>query len=775
MVLYMRFPAPHPFSAHRRIISAFLTLVCMTAISAGAAERPEIEPLAASAARAFHAGQFEAAIDAWTRAALVAADEQDAASETRALLGKGEAYLAIGRYPEGIESLQRALALARRGGDRALLTAASASLGNGYLLSGRTDEAVELLTRGRELALEIGHGVVAASASSNLGRAFAAQGRMEEAAQVYRQAISDARASGGAVLAAKTRVNLARTLEEAGRGEEAQIERDRALEELNVLPSSHDKAYALISLARLYDESESAAPKTERKMKAFNALEEARRTAESLGDSRSLSYALGYQARLYQHAGSIDEALDLTRWALQVAQRVAAPEIAYRWQWQTGRLLAAQGDRDAAIESYRRAVFTLQSIRSDLLTTYQRSTTSFREQVGPLFLELADLELQRAVTLDDSKAREESLRNVRDTVEILKGVELSDYFQDDCVAALKSRTVGIDQIAERTAAIYPVIFDDRIEILMSLPDGIKLFTSRIDSRELDNTVRALRAGLERRITHQYRRPAKQVYEWFIGPIENELQSQNIETLVIIPDGVLRLVPMAALYDGEKFLVEKYAVATSPGLTLTDPTPIERQKARVLLTGLTESVQGFPALPNVDEEIETIRELYGGTVLQDEAFVQENVASELKGTSYSIVHVATHGQFSRDVSNSFVLTYDGRLDMDELEQYMGITSVRDKPIELLTLSACQTAAGDDRAALGLAGIAVKAGARSALATLWFINDRASALLVSEFYAQLRDPSLSKAVALQRAQLKLLDDRRYRHPIYWSPFLLIGNWL
>lgn len=97
------------------------------------------------------------------------------------------------------------------------------------------------------------------------------------------------------------------------------------------------------------------------------------------------------------------------------------------------------------------------------------------------------------------------------------------------------------------------------------------------------------------------------------------------------------------------------------------------------------------------------------------------------------------------------------------------------MELLTLSACQTAAGDDRAALGLAGVAVKAGARSALATLWFINDQATALLITEFYHQLRDPDLSKAKALQRAQLILLNDRRYQHPGYWSPFLLIGNWL
>jgi CHAT domain-containing protein len=92
-----------------------------------------------------------------------------------------------------------------------------------------------------------------------------------------------------------------------------------------------------------------------------------------------------------------------------------------------------------------------------------------------------------------------------------------------------------------------------------------------------------------------------------------------------------------------------------------------------------------------------------------------------------------------------------------------------------LSACETAMGDDQAALGLAGVAIKAGARSALATLWSINDRASSALVMEFYRQLGDSSVSKAVALQRAQLKMLADSAYDHPAYWSPFLLLNNWL
>jgi CHAT domain-containing protein len=191
--------------------------------------------------------------------------------------------------------------------------------------------------------------------------------------------------------------------------------------------------------------------------------------------------------------------------------------------------------------------------------------------------------------------------------------------------------------------------------------------------------------------------------------------------------------------------------------------------------LTEGVQGFPPLPNVAVELEAIQKLQVSSVLLNQEFLVSRVEKGLQSQQPAIVHVASHGQFESDVRKTFILTFDDKLTMDRLDQFVGFFRSRDEPLELLTLSACQTAAGDDRAALGLAGVAIKAGARSALATLWYINDQASSDLVAEFYRQLQDPAVSRALALQRAQLKLLNDPRYRHPGYWSPFLLINNWL
>jgi len=142
---------------------------------------------------------------------------------------------------------------------------------------------------------------------------------------------------------------------------------------------------------------------------------------------------------------------------------------------------------------------------------------------------------------------------------------------------------------------------------------------------------------------------------------------------------------------------------------------------------------------------------------------------------NLITIRKNGQFDHDPKNTFLLTYDDKLTMDRLERLLSFNQFRENTVELLTLSACQTAVGDERAALGLAGVAIKAGARSALASLWFVNDTATAELISEFYNQLRSTQLSKAQALQNAQKKLLDQKTFNHPIFWAPFLLIGNWL
>jgi CHAT domain-containing protein len=419
-------------------------------------------------------------------------------------------------------------------------------------------------------------------------------------------------------------------------------------------------------------------------------------------------------------------------------------------------------------------VETLRSIRHEMFVGFG-ALPSFRETIGPVYFELVDLLLQRAALLREREQYEPYLAETREVVERFKVAELQDYFRDECVEAARSRVTRLDVVSQTAIVVYPIILPDRLELLVSLPAGLERFTVPVDANTLTQEVRHFRRKLVKRTTREYLPHAQQLYDWLIRPLEPVLAPLTIEALVFVPDGPLRTIPLAALHDGQAFLIRKYALATTPGLDLTDPRPLKREKTKALVVGLTESVQGFPALPNVAVELQAIKDFYGGEVILNEQFSVSNVEEKLQQAQFTIVHIASHGQFDRDLEKTFILTFNDKLTLDRLDQFVGFFRFRDDPLELLTLSACQTAVGDDRAALGLAGIAIKAGARSALATLWFINDQASSELVIEFYRQLQDPSISRAMALQRAQVKLLDDQRYQHPGYWSPFLLLNNWL
>ena len=487
------------------------------------------------------------------------------------------------------------------------------------------------------------------------------------------------------------------------------------------------------------------------------------------------SQILGTLAGLYQSVEQYDDALALNSKAVNYAQQIDSTELLYRWERQAGQIYAAMNNIDSAIQAYRLAVNSLQPIRHQL-TMQNIGKTSFMGAKGGVYLELADLLLQKSSALHEPNKVSSYLFEARDTVELQKEAELQDYFKDRCVADVKQQITQIDDtIASDTVVLYPILFPDRAELLVSYSGNMKRYTVPVTYDEITENVRALRIKLEKLTTRQYLPYAKNLYKWLIAPIEPDLQAKNITTIVVIAGQSLRTIPMAVLHDGKQFLVNKYALATTPGLKLTDPRPLRRGQLKVLLTGLSEPVQGFPALNYVKGELDEIQDIYLSKLLFNREFVTKSIYDSLQESNYAITHIASHSVFSGNINDSYILTYDSKMTVNQLGQLANISDSRNRPIELLTLSACQTAAGDDRAALGLAGVAVKSGARSALASLWSINDRASSILVAEFYRQLLHENISKAEALKLAQAKLMKDVRYRHPGYWSPFLLIGNWL
>jgi len=622
--------------------------------------------------------------------------------------------------------------------------------------------------------------VLAAAATLNeQAGALSEEGRHGEALGRYEEAASAAAAAGDADLLARATANAARAAVEGGALARASDLLGAARKRIADLPASGERAFIRVHLGRTGMMLAARAPdRAAAVLPAAHAdLSDAAQEAAAAGDARTQAWALGYLGEIHEGQEELEAALDLTRRALFLAQEARAAESLYRWHWQTGRILAAEGRDSEAAAAYRLAVQELEALRPALVGSEDGAGLSFRESVQPVYFEYVDLLLRSADAAADDAAARAALVDARDTVELLKAAELRDYFRDDCVDALEAKVRPLDAVASTEAVVYPIILPDRLELLVTLPApaGLTRFPVPVDEATLVAAVRELRLLLEKRTTRQYLGPARQVYDWVVRPYADQIEALGVDTLIFVPDGALRTIPMAALHDGERHLIERFAVATTPGWKLTDPRPLDRAALRPLLAGLSAPVAGFPALPHVPEELRAVKKTVGGKLMLDESFRVEAMGEEMEETPFSIVHIASHGEFRSDASESYVLAWDGKLSMDRLGRYVSLSRFRDQPLELLTLSACDTAAGDDRAALGLAGVAIKAGARSALGSLWPVNDEATARLIVDFYQNLADPETSRAKALQDAQREMIADVRLSHAGYWSAFLLISSWL
>ena len=753
-------------------------LMLLSCVAAFAADpTPPADELLQRGSAAAQLGALEEALVAWKEAAQLYDQAGNTMGHLQALSHAAYAARTLGHLNQAFLQQELALQLARKTGDPKWLTLTLSELGKTYVANHQYETASEYLVQADDIAQREHLTALSASVQNDLGILKALQGEFPDALTAFQRSAGQAKDEHLHTLAVRSHVNAARVaiqLKQANVAATALNEADRIM---SAVPASHDKADGLINLALGYRDLAPLQPDLlEQSLpRAAALLQEAATMAEERQDARLASYAYGYLGQLYENERRYEESLRLTRQAVFAAQAARAPESLYRWQWQRARLLTHLGKLDDALSAYQEAANTLGPIRAEVASASAVSLEPSPRSIRSLYFELADLLLQRAALMGDESQTEPYLKAARDAIEAYKAAELRDYFRDDCVDQMQARLTKLDTVSPSTAIIYPIIFSDRTELLVNFPDGLKRRAIPVTASALTAEIRAFRRTLEKRTTREYLPHAQQLYDWLLRPLADDFSRLKVDTLVFVPDGPLRTIPMSALHDGHRFLIAHYAVAMTPGLDLTDPQPINRTRAQLLSSGLTKSVQGFPPLPHVAEEMDNIQTLFKGEQLLDATFITPRLEEELKDGRYSILHIATHGQFAKEVNQSFLLTFDDRLTMAQLERLVGLFRFRQNPLELLTLSACQTGIGDDRAALGLAGIAVKAGARSALATLWYINDEASSELVSEFYRQLRDPAISKARALQLAQLKLLSDQLYAHPAYWSPFLLLNNWL
>lgn len=728
----------------------------------------------------YQQGNFEQAIHHWQ--GLLDIPNLETSQRVEIMIQLARTYQALGLSQQALDTLLQAEPLAQN--DTLILAKLFTILSDVSLAARQDTQARHYADKSLALLSPNTPILIRATILNNLGNVLTVEAYYTKAAETYARCLGLAQQAGDTILSGRALTNMAYAYLKNGQWLAANNALSAAQQQFESLDNNYAKAFGLISIGELAQRITQPQNHALR-MTAYQALNTAIIIAKEIKNNRLISYGYGFLGQLYETAQRYKEALHLTRQAIFYAKLDPASfftlqdqtsEILYRWQWQLGRVFKAQHQEDEAINAYRSAINSLQPIRQEMAIGYRATSQSFRERLGPIYFEMADLLLQRATRSQTKKKT--YLIEALDSIERFKTAELQDYFKDECVAESQLKRTLLDLgHAPHIGIIYPILLPDRIEILLSLSNNIQQFTIPITENQLKDEVNEFRFELETHNTTEFLPYAKRLYHWLIAPLSDLLAAQGVDTLIIVPDGVLRTIPFAALHDGKQFLIDKYAIVTTPGLTLTGSKSTRLHNTKILLSGLSTSVQGYSALSSVRYEINSISKLYNVqnvTQLLDKNFTVDNFTGALKTTNYSILHIASHSLFDSDPQKTFLLTYDGKLSVNQLEELIRLGKRRQESLELLTLSACQTAVGDDQAALGLAGIALKAGARSALASLWFIDDKATTILMKKFYQHLQKNGLPKAKALQAAQQHLIKHYRYQHPAYWAPFLLIGSW-
>ncbi len=361
------------------------------------------------------------------------------------------------------------------------------------------------------------------------------------------------------------------------------------------------------------------------------------------------------------------------------------------------------------------------------------------------------------------------------------------------ISSLEQTCHTLEELSQATnrkpALIYVVSHSDKLELLLILPNcqTVRRVISEANRQVVDKVAQDFRTQIIDPIRRSRRdlSAAQQLYRWMIAPLEAELQADRIEILVFCMDARLRLIPLAALHNGQQFLIEQYSVALIPSFSLTDTRYRRLEKLRLLAVGISKSTQEQSPLPFVAVEVPTLaNELWQGKALLNEDSTVDNFRLANRQERFGIIHIATHAEFQPgDVSQSYIQFWNEKLPLDRLRQLSLELEWEESPkVEMLVLSACKTAVGDERAELGFTGLAVQAGVKTALGSLWYVSDEGTLALMTEFYQQLKTAK-TRVDALRQAQLAMLKGEvsierggnlSLSQPYYWSAFTMIGNW-
>ncbi|HEY9607152.1 MAG TPA: tetratricopeptide repeat protein, partial [Allocoleopsis sp.] len=762
-------------------------------------------------------------------------------------------YFAQGRNAQALEKLQQALNLAQTSGDRAQESLVLRNMVAVYESQANYAKALEVQQQALKIQQEIGARPLEIGSLIQLGRLYHDLGDYNKALEFHQQALNLSREIG-------SRLNEMFAIGNMGRAYLYQKQYNKALESyqqsLNIARESGDvrsESNYLFSIGRVYEKQGQSEQAIANNQQALNI-------ARQIGARSLEGLILNSVGAAYANQGKSSEALTTLQQALAIHRQVQAPEAEAEALAKIGKVLAQTNQPELAIIWYKQSVNTYEAIRGNLRGLPQKQQQSYGETIADTYRELAKLLLQQDRVLEAQEVLdllklqelEDYLRNVRGNALTQQGLEFwqaeqqilnlydqwikqnfnsnanfEAFVKSPDVTALvqqlqrtaRGQNLNPEQLArlqdnlqsiDHAALLYPLILDDRLELVLVTPNSLVRKTVKVDRVQLNQAIANFRSDL----TDPSSNPlpdAQQLYQWLIQPLEADLQQAQIHTLLYAADGQLRYIPLAALHDGKQWLIQRFTVDNITAASLTNFNRQDNRPLQVLAAAYSNpklSYQvpigkeklDFNGLKFAGIEVETIaKEVPNTTTFFNKNFSRANIEPRLD--QYSIVHFATHAEFVSGAPNqSFILFGSGeRVTLADIDRW------KLPHVDLVVLSACQTAAsgklGNGEEILGFGYQIQRTGAEAAIASLWSVSDGGTQALMDAFYTGLQTGKTSKAEALRQAQIalitgnyKALGDRRglrveqrintnvssqvsnrLSHPYYWAPFILIGNGL
>ncbi len=750
-------------------------------------------------------GKYDKAIEFHLQSLEIAREIKNRRGEGQSLGSLGNAYYSLGKYDKVIEFQLQRLAIAREIKDRSGEGDALGNLGNAYYSLGKYDKAIEFHLQSLEIKREIKDRRGEGNGLGNLGNAYYSLGKYDKAIEFQLQRLAIAREI-------KDRSGEGDGLGNLGNAYYSLGKYDKAIEfhlqSLAIAREIKDRSGEGDGLGNLG----SAYYSLGKYDKAIEFQLQRLAIVREIKDRSGEGKALNNLAAAYEKLNRDREAMISCQQALIIAREIGNRDDEGLALANLGILLSKAKRPELAILFYKQSINVREAIRKDIRKLDKDIQKSYLETVSSSYKHLADLLIQQdrimeaLQVLDLLKVQEleDYLKNIKGSDRSAQGVkllepekaislkfgaisfenspeinsQLANKIQQLPKAEINKVPDYLQKIPQGTALLYPLILGDRLEIILFSPNTTPINrTVNISQKELETLVIDFRSGLLDSGSEDVKEAAAKLYKLLIKPIESDLTQAKVTTILYAPDGQLRYIPLAALYNGKQWLAEKYRINNLISYSLFNFAPKLKNQPNILAGAFggkaNEKKFGQIGLPATLTEVQAIANSFTNSVtLTEEGFSRQAIESQFK--NHNILHLATHAKFNTGTpDNSFIIFGNG--DKIRLNE---ITDWQIPNIDLIVLSACQTGVGklgDGIEILGFGYQIQKAGAKNAIASLWSVNDEGTQALMEAFYGELKKGDVSSTEALHRAQVALIKSPKYNHPNYWSAFFAIGNGL